>query len=730
MTGLTRFVLHHRRLVVVFWLLATVAGMWSAASLNDNLSRVFSFPGKAGYEANAAILRTYGTGGPGNPIVPVITLPAGTTADSPSVRQTLDHAYADLRTTLRLRAVSFGDTGDTGFLSADHTVVFGLVFAPYFGDPNAGGPSIGPDNTALISASLRRGLPPDWTLQVTGLDPLAESISSSHDATLLVETLIAVAGALLILAVVFGSFLALVPLVVAAVSIMTTFLVITGLTAFTDVSFLVQYLVALIGLGIAIDYSLLVVTRWREERSRGASPEDAVHRSMATAGRAVVFSASTVAVGLLTLVFLPVPFLRSVGYGGLVIPLMSTLVSLTLLPVVLHKLGRRLDWPRIRKDATASGIWTRWASAVFDHKWVATSVGLLLILPLVLSAFTMRVGNAPADTLTGTGPAYQGRATLDRAGLPHGIYTPIEVLVPTGTEPVAAASLLSSVDGVYAAVAPAAPAWRADGSALVTVLPRDESSTSAGRATVERVRAAVAARLPGAAVGGSGAQDIDATSAIYSAFPYLLAIIASVTFVLLIRAFHSVLLALQAILLNLLSIGAAYGAMVLVWQNGYGSDLIWGAAPAGAIVSWVPLMAFAFLFGLSMDYEVFLLSRMREEYDLTGSTRTSVVVGLGRVGRLVTGAALILFLTFASLAALPVVGVRIMATGLAAGILLDATILRMLLVPALVAMTGRWTWWVPRWLAKALRMTKPAGPHAESPAGLGRPAAGLPTSSV
>src|SRR6266508_967941 len=259
---------------------------------------------------------------------------------------------------------------------------------------------------------------------------------------------------------------------------------------------------------------------------------------------------------------------------------------------------------------------------------------------------------------------------------------------------------------------PAGPGWRRDGTALVSVLPAAETSTDAGRVTVERVRGAAAA-LPGVQVGGTGALDIDATHAVYGAFPLMLAVVALATFVLLARAFRSLLLPAKAVVLNLLSIGAAYGVLVLVWQHGHGSSAVWGIDATGAIVPWVPLMTFAFLYGLSMDYEVFLLARMREAYDATGSTQTAVVQGLGHVGRLVTSAALILFLAFAALASVPAVGVKIMATGLGAGILLDATVLRALLMPAAVVLLGRWNWWLPTWTARVLRLPPtPAGQAA------------------
>ena len=205
-------------------------------------------------------------------------------------------------------------------------------------------------------------------------------------------------------------------------------------------------------------------------------------------------------------------------------------------------------------------------------------------------------------------------------------------------------------------------------------------------------------------VGGGPAANADFIDAVYGSFPLMVALIAITTFILLARAFRSLLLPLKAILLNILSVAAAWGVLVLVWQHGYGSELIWGIEATGTIPSWMPLMIFAFLFGLSMDYEVFILARMREEYDRTGSTETAVMQGIGRTGRLVTSAALILFLTFISMASGPETDVKMMATGLAAGILIDATIIRALIVPAVISLMGRWNWWLPRWSARMLRV--------------------------
>jgi putative drug exporter of the RND superfamily len=724
MTWLSNFVLRHRLTVGLLWLAVLAAGMVASGKVGDRLSTDFSLPGASSYEADQAILRTYGTGGSaGVPIVPVVTLPAGSTVDDPGVRAALDRAFGAVAADPRLRVVSWASTGDRRFVAADGRTTFGLVFPPPSG---FGGPDLGP----AVGAAMRGALPPSATLHVTGIGQLAGG-GEAEGGGVLAETLLGGLGALAVLAFVFGSLLALVPLLIAAVAILTTFLVILGLTTLTDVSFIVQFLVALIGLGVAIDYSLLVVTRWREERAGGHHGDEAVRRAMASAGRAVVLSAVTVAIGLVALVLLPVPFLRSVGIGGMLIPLVSMVVTLTLLPVLLATVGQRVDWPRLRKEAHASHGWTAWAHGVIRARWAAALAATLVLAALGVAALGMQIGAARADTLAKTGDAADGLAALERAGLPSGVLTPVEVLVrgsssgavapdqqgvPSGTDPAAAAALLARVPGVYDAVAPAGQAWRRGGTALVSVLPVDEPSTGAGRRTVERVRDAVAAELPGAQVGGGGAALIDGTHAIYGRFPLMLAVISVVTFVVLARAFRSLLLPAKAVLLNLASVAATYGVLVLVWQHGYGSQAIWGIPATGAITLWVPLMTFAFLFGLSMDYEVFILARMREEYDRTGSTTTAITEGLGRTGRLVTSAALILFLAFVSLASTPATDVKIMATALGAGILLDATVVRALLVPALVSLLGRWNWWLPAWAARPLGVApSPALPEPDRP---------------
>ncbi len=705
----SRLVVRHRRAVGAFWLAIMAVGVFTAPQVSNRLSLGYSIPNAPSYQANQAILRTYGNGAQGYPEVATITLAPGQSVTAPAVEAQLARAYAAVAADPDFRVVSYSNTGDLRFVSADRRSTFGLIFVPEYSELDA------PPFGAVIRQAMQPAVPTGAQLAVTGMGELtAGGTAKATDVGVLSMTLLAGSAALAVLAFVFGSALAIVPLLVAAVAILTAFLVVLGLTEFTSVSFVVQYLIALIGLGVAIDYSLLLVTRWREEQAQGITGEEAVHRAMATAGRAVAFSGVTVAIGLFALVFVPVPFLRSIGFAGMLIPLISIVVTLSLLPAVLAGVGPRMDWPRLRTDKTASRGWAAWARGVVRFRWLAAFAGASILMALGASAVGMQVGEPRADALASAGPSTDGLRAYERAGFPLGALTPVEVLVPGGVDPEETAERLASVTGVYATVAPAESAWRRRGTAMVEVLPRDETANQAGIETLARLRSTASAEIPSAQVGGAGATLLDENSAFYGRFPLIFGVIAVVTLLLLTRAVRSLLLAFKAVVLNMISVAATYGLVVLVWQHGYGSHLIWGIPATGAITNWAPLMTFAFLFGLSMDYEVFILTRIREAHERLGSTTEAIVEGLGRTGRLVTSAALILCLAFASLTASPETDLKIVASGLGAGILLDAFVVRALLVPALISLFGPWNWWLPKWIALLLR-TEPSPLRRESP---------------
>ena len=443
------------------------------------------------------------------------------------------------------------------------------------------------------------------------------------------------------------------------------------------------------------------------------------------AGRAVVFSGLTVAIGLLSMIVLPVPMLRSVGYGGVLVPLVSVVVSVTLLPVILATVGPRLDWPRLRTERRASRVFSAWARGVYRHRWLAALAGLGILGALMLPALSLHLGEPGSAAQATSGPAHDALVTLTDGGVPSGVLTPAEVLTSSPGSAGTVAASAARVSGVCTAVAPGTPDYQRDGTAIVTVIPVAESSVPAGQTTIAGLEQSLLGRPHVIGIGGDGASLIDFDHAVYGDFPLMLAIIGVATFLLLTRAFRSVLLAAKAVVFNLISLTAAYGVLTWVWQDGHGSGALWGIPATGAITMWVPLMVFAFLFGLSMDYEVFILTRIREAYDASGDARHAVVEGLGRTGRLVTSAAAILMLSFLSMSTGPQTDLKILATGLGAGILIDAVVVRCLLVPALVALFGRANWWLPSSLARLLRIPAPAaGAAAAGALGTGAPASG------
>ena len=697
MTRLTGWILNHTRLVALGWLVIAAISLVSISSASNALSKSFKLPGQPGFETDQAIQHAYGNGGGNAVAVPVVTLPAGMTIENPGARAAWAAALARVRRAAPdTRIVSYLSTGNRLFVSRDGRTTFALVYLA----ATPGTTDTGNDQGAVQDAVARQSVA-GAPIHVTGLDEL-QSSSGGGGNSALVETLLGGIGALLVLAIVFGSLLAAVPLIMALVAIPSSFLLVWGLTTITDVSSIVEYLISLLGLGIAIDYSLLIVLRWREERARGLENRAAVQRAMETAGRSVVFSGTTVAIGLLALVAVPVPFIRSVGLGGMLIPLVSVLVAATFLPVVLATIGPRIDWPRHTRPA-AYRFWTAWGRLMIRRRWLAAGAATAVLAVLLFPAMSMTVGAPSADALSRSGDAHAGLRALEQAGIGAGVLTPFEVLV-SGTNPRAVAAQLAGIPDVRGAVAPGGPTWHAGRTSLVVAVPAADGTSSAGRAALDEVRQA-ARTMPGSVrVGGPSTENADFLSAVYGNFPRMVALLGLITFLLLARAFRSLLLPLKAVALVLVSVGASWGFMTFVWQDGHGSSQLWGIAATGSITAYIPIMVFAFLFGISMDYEVFLLSRMREEYDATGSTDAAVARGIGSTGRLVTSAALILFLAFAALASGPDVSLKIIATGLAAGIILDATIIRMLLVPALVSLLGRWNWWMPAPVALALRV--------------------------
>ena len=703
------FVLRHRKWVIGFWLLVIVVGGMLSKTVNDRLTIDFSLPGQPGTETAHKIENLLHNGGETSPYLVTVTMPKGQTITGNE--QAVDATFKAVAApgvvpNQHLRVLDEANTGESAFRTKDDRTAYAMVFYLFNHSPN---------QTLLtdpIRAAAEKAAPAGATIGVTGEDVLASGDDSGGPGVL-GETLLGAVGALAVLAFVFGSLLAFLPLIVAAASILGTFIMLLPITYATDVSFIVEFLVALVGLGVSIDYSLLFVTRWREEKDHGRDNHEAVKVAMETAGRAVVFSGVTVAIGLLALIVLPVPFMRSMGYGGALIPLAAVLTTLTFTPAILGGIGPRIDWPKVRHENRASRAWSRWARLIVRRRWVAAGLAIAVLGVLAVSLFGAKIGQSSSASLAHSGPAYESLQTLEKGGVNNGTLTPIEILVDTNQARTVAAAV-GAVDGIDRVLVPSGPESNADGQSVIVAIPVNETVNSKSIGVVRDVNDVLSGQDGVTGATGLGAAQIDFLHAVYGNFPLMLAVIAVLTYILLVRAFRSLLLPLKAIVLNLLSLGATLGAMVLFWQDGHGSKAIFDIEATGAVTFWIPLMVFAFLFGLSMDYEVFILSRIREEYDGARSTDAAVVEGIGRTGRLVTCAALILFLAFAALASGPGTDLKVLATGLGIGILIDATIVRSLLVPSLVSLFGRWNWYLPAGVARILRV-QPSYPHPEPP---------------
>ena len=697
----TTFVLGHRKLVVLAWLALALFGAAASKSATENLTYDYSLPGEPGSEAAKLIDETFGNSGYVPPFLVTVSDPAGA-VDTDAAGAIFRAAAHELG---HVRVVDTAATGDRAFVTSDGHTAAALFF--YHFDSH----STSQLTAQQVRTALDRAADPDLETGVTGLLALSSG-SGSGGVGVLAEIVIGGLLALGVLLFVFGSAIAVLPLVVALASISASFALLWPMSELTDFSALVEFLIALVGLGVAIDYSLLIVARWREERSGGADNPVAVKTAMSTAGRSVAVSGVTVGIGLLSLLALPVPFLRTVGVGGALIPLASVAATLSLTPALLGGIGPRLEWPRRPAARRGARAWANLATAVIAHRRPVAILSTAVLAGLLVAAAHVNVGRANSESLATGGDAYDTLHLLDDGGLGSGYLSPIEAVVAS-TDAGSLAATLRDVPGIEAVFESREASSVRDNLTVLAVIPEHETVDSRSIDVVRRVRDVVRSAgfqtdSPGernyVGITGTGPAALDFTHAVYGNFPLMLTIISLLVFVLLMIALRSIVLPLKAVVLNLVSLGATMGFLVLFWQRGIGSEALFGVAATGAVTFWLPVVVFAFLFGLSMDYEVFILTRIREEYDASGSTVAATVNGLANTGRLVTSAALIMFFAFAALAAAPGTELKVMATTLGFGILLDATLIRGLLLPALLAMFDRANWWLPQGLLTRLPM--------------------------
>ncbi len=555
---------------------------------------------------------------------------------------------------------------------------------------------------------------------VGGFAEVYRQMSTTIEEDLVRAESIALPITLLLCVFVFGSVVAAsLPLLIGGLAIVGTFLILSILASMTQVSIFALNLTTSMGLGLAIDYSLFVVSRYREELRKGLAPHDAVKVSVRTAGRTVAFSGLTVALSLGALMVFPLAFLRSFAYAGIAVVLLAALASVVFLPAVLALLGHRVDSLRLwhRKEThDGEGFWHDLAMTVMRRPLIIASAVIVFLLVLGAPFLGVQWGQADDRALPTEATSHQVSQQI-RDGFDVNSANSLSVVAPgadaSPDEIATYAAALSETDGVFAVQAstgtyvggrefqgPDRSSVRFtndEGGTWLSVIPAVEAFSDAGEEFARDVRAVPAPW--DVQVTGPSASLVDTKDSIFSKVPLAGALIAAATFVLLFLMFGSVLVPLKAIVLNMLSLTATFGALVWVFQDGNLSGVL-DFTPTGFLEVSTPILMFCIAFGLSMDYEVFLLSRVKEEYDHSGDNTASVALGLERTGRIVTAAALLLSVVFVATATSGVTMIKMFGIGLTLAVVADATLIRATLVPAFMRLAGRANWWAPRWMRR------------------------------
>ena len=637
--------------------------------------------------------------------------------------------------------ISARSIGESSFVSQDRRTTF-LIAALTAESTHDLSASFVPDLRAAIRDALARVPGSEgFEVMVTGFPALDHDVRtiSAEDTERGEQRALPLTLAVLIVA--FGALVAAaLPVLVGLLAITIALGLVTLAARYTPMSVFVLNITTMVGLGVGIDYSLLIVTRFREELNRGLSPVDAAIRTVETAGSAVITSGLTVVVGFAALVTTPLSDTRSVGVGGLFVVGAAVLLATTFLPAVLAILGRNIDRPKwlarpLARFHAPTG-WERWARWLGHRPWRAVAVGGAAIALLTFPLSQIRLGLPATNWFPPESESGMGLEALREMGA-SGVIQPVRVVVqlPEGESALSARRLpglkaltdsirkdprVREVRGVVkqgmstlqlvvyysdpAAVHAKNPKFfdaylSADSRVtLLDVIPADTVSLTGLMDVVRRVRAVVARDVRGLAgaeilVAGFAASNVDTQQDLMKRFPETVALVLGITAIMLFVAFRSLLVPIKAVLLNLLSVGGAFGLTVLVFQHGYGGRLFGLEGPTQAIWAVVPVLVFAIVFGLSMDYEVFLLTRVKEVFDKTGRNDHATMEGLSATASTITSAALIMILVFGTFAFTRVLAVQLIGFGLAAAVLLDATLIRMVLVPAIMHIAGRWNWW-------------------------------------
>lgn len=698
----TRLVLKFRILVVALWIAIVAFGGYSTLHLNENLSTSLAVPGSESTQAEEILAEHFGENSEGTFTV-VYNFEQATSEEILEMKSIVEEAAQSIPTGKVIESRALG-----GILYAGIGTTLNLKEASH-------------QTQALRDALDRLGL--DGAM-VTGPPAIQGDFEPILTSDLTSGAVLAIVIALAILILIFGlSWSVAIPFVTAGATIAAAISVVFVLSQKFLMVLYIPNVVELIGLGLAIDYSILIAHRYISEVKKSEqSREDAIVATMTTAGRTVLLSGMTASIGLTTLFIVPVPFIRSLGAAGLIVPIVSVVAALTLQPIILYYLGPRGVKPyRIKgifnSGDEMNGWWAKIAGIVIAKPWKVLAAGTFVLALSASSIAWLEVTPTSLRAIPNNIESAQGlNFVVDRIG--PGLITPSVIVIDYGKSGQAAlaknvqlrtdlALEIISDDEVLAASTDSTPRYVDPTGRYqrIFVMGINEFGDPKSRAFIERLRTTYIpqSELADKAtiyVGGAAAQGVDFLNRVYGYFPFLFVAALAIAYFLLIRSFRSLILPLIAVVLDVLSIAATYGLLVAVFKFGFLSSIL-GTYHVPQIEGWVPLFLFAVLFGLSMDYEVFIVTRMREARDAGLSTTEAIREGLAHTGGVVTAAAVILVGALGGLANGHIAGLQELGVGLALGILIDATIVRTLLLPSIMTILGRWNWWLPESVAKA-----------------------------
>jgi uncharacterized membrane protein YdfJ with MMPL/SSD domain len=727
----THFVVRHRRTIILGWVVAAVLGAAATSRLGDLLTNRFSVPGSDAERGLDLLKSRVNERGDG-----AFTLVFQATTGSANSPSFVVRARA--AAVRGARVIPGAKAGPV--LEAGRNVAYVQITTPL---QNA--------DASKKTPAVRRAIDgvPGARTYLSGAPAINHDTQPIYNKDLAKGEAIAIPIAVVVMAFIFGTLGGVVvPLIFAAITIPIALGLVWVLAHLITTATYVENIVTLVGLAIAIDYSMLVVFRYREELVGSDDPRGALERTMVTAGRATLFSGMTVAIGLALLALMPLPFIRSMGIGGLLVPLVSIAASATFLPALLDVMGRRVNRLRVvprnlleRRARGTGGGWERLARSIMRRPvlYFVGAAGLMLALAYPATQISLTGGDNRG--IPKTTEATKGLALLE-ATLGPGALAPNQIVVDTRrpggafspqmlaaerrliaelrSDPEVEVPTIQAPALLWPRPGPPPPAVRArlteanlvDRSGAlfqVRAAARHDSGTHAAMDLVDRIRDRY---VPAAGFGnaevvvtGAPAFGVDFIAKAYSVFPWLVLGVLLISYLLLTRAFRSVVLPLKAVVMNILSVSASYGVLVLAFQHGWGQVL--GLQNSSQIEAWIPIFLFAVLFGLSMDYEVFLLTRMREEWDKTHDNEEAVALGLEHTGRIITAAAIIMVAAFSGFTFGSFVGLQEFGLGLSAAVLLDATVVRAILVPATMKLIGDWNWYLPERVRRALRVHPP-----------------------